>query len=345
MLKNVVGGRETYNKAINYYLKKHPYQNVDSHDLLIDFEEATGMQLDWFWDEWIYRGGEPSYLVDLNLQTGNTQLVIKQVQQLKATAGYQGGLYKMPVGIGVYYKDGTMQESTIMVEHETEIINIKDPSDRAVAYVLFDRGSEVLKTISFLKSFDMLREQSIHATRFLDRYDAVVAMRNLDLNQKRNVLIDVYQHERFFAIRAEIIAQLSKDDDRQSTNLLEAAVVDSNVNVRKAVLKYVSPQGDKMLKLFEGLLTDRSYDVIEGALAKLVELYPSNAKKYLSMTSAKDGTLGKNLKILRWLELSFLQTGNKKFATNLVNLTSNSYEFRTRINAMNALKRDASILK
>jgi aminopeptidase N len=38
-----------YNKAIKHYLEKHGYQNVDTHDLLIAFEETTGMQLDWFW--------------------------------------------------------------------------------------------------------------------------------------------------------------------------------------------------------------------------------------------------------------------------------------------------------
>ncbi len=49
MLKQVVGGREAYNKAIKYYLEKHPYHNVDTHDLLIAFEESTGMELNWFW--------------------------------------------------------------------------------------------------------------------------------------------------------------------------------------------------------------------------------------------------------------------------------------------------------
>ncbi len=63
MIKYVVGGRETYNKCIKHYLENHSYSNVDSKDLLIAFEEVTGMQLDWFWEEWVYKGGEPSYQV------------------------------------------------------------------------------------------------------------------------------------------------------------------------------------------------------------------------------------------------------------------------------------------
>ena len=57
MLKYVVGGREMYNKAIKYYLEKHQYQNVEANDLLLAFEESTGITLDWFWEEWYYRGG------------------------------------------------------------------------------------------------------------------------------------------------------------------------------------------------------------------------------------------------------------------------------------------------
>jgi aminopeptidase N len=63
MLKYVCGGRDAYNKAIKAYLEKHKYENVDSHDLLISFEETLGLSLDWFWEEWVLRGGEPDYRV------------------------------------------------------------------------------------------------------------------------------------------------------------------------------------------------------------------------------------------------------------------------------------------
>ena len=63
MLKYVVG-REQFNAAITYYLEKHAYSNVDSDDLLTAFHDKLGLSLDWFWEEWMYKGDEPHYLVD-----------------------------------------------------------------------------------------------------------------------------------------------------------------------------------------------------------------------------------------------------------------------------------------
>jgi hypothetical protein len=42
---------------------------------------------------------------------------------------------------------------------------------------------------------------------------------------------------------------------------------------------------------------------------------------------------------VRWLELAYMAYGKKTYADELVSLTANSYEFRTRVNAMAALRR------
>lgn len=89
MLKYVVGGREVYNKCINHYLKSHPYSSVDSHDLLIAFEDITGMQLDWFFEEWIYKGGEPKYNVSFREDAGDVIFSVKQTQELSEVPGFR----------------------------------------------------------------------------------------------------------------------------------------------------------------------------------------------------------------------------------------------------------------
>src|SRR6185369_2617030 len=78
MLKYVSGGREAYNKSIKHYLETHPYANVDSEDLLIAFEETLGLSLDWYWDQWIYRGGVPDYRISYNESEGSTQINVLQ---------------------------------------------------------------------------------------------------------------------------------------------------------------------------------------------------------------------------------------------------------------------------
>ena len=338
MLKYVLGSRELYNKAIKAYLEKHAYQNVDSHDLLISFEETTGLQLDWFWDEWIYRGGEPDYTVDLSIAGTNAQLVIRQTQALTDYVGYKNGLYKMPVWIQVFYTDGTSAKKQYWIQQQTEIINLPSENNKTIDFVLFDPNNEILKSVTFKKTVSALRAQAIKAPAMLDRYDAVVGLKNVAVDQKRDVLIKEYYTELFYPIRTEVIAQLANDQDPKSIVLFRDALADHDPFVRKAALKFLDPLSNNLLPAFEKLLTDSSYEIGENALQKLVFVNPSKTENYLLQTKNVEGNLGKNV-LVRWLETAYHASGKKEYAAKLVELTSPSFEFRTRANAMYALKR------
>lgn len=338
MLKYIVGGREVYNKAIKYYLEKHPYQNVDSHDLLIAFEETTGMELEWFWDEWIYRGGEPSFKISFSEAENNAEIIIKQTQQISDVTGYQYGLYKMPAWIEIHYTDETTDKKLVNIEQQTEIIKMKIAGGKKKDFVLFDPGNEILKSVSFNKPFAMLQSQAIKSSSILDRYDAIAAMKNINVDIKRETLINVFNKEKYFPLRTEIVSQLANDSSEKSIVLIKSALADKDAAVRKAALRYASPLSHRLLPAFENLLSDSSYDIIENALLKLTTLNPSKTKFYLAKTKGVEGIVGKST-LIKWLEISYNSTGKKQYADELVNLTSGSYEFRTRGNAMAALKR------
>ncbi len=337
MLKYVVGGREIYNKAIKHYLQKHAYQNVDSHDLQIAFEETTGMSLQWFWDQWILRGGEPAYSVSFNEKGSQREMVIQQTQGLTSVTGYQDGLYKMPIWIAVYYSDGTSDKKQYWIQKQTEIISLPENSKK-IDFVLFDPGNEILKTVTFVKPLSSLQSQALKAPAMLDRYDAVVALRSYTSDQKLDVLIKAYTTEKLFPVKAEVVTQLSNDPNPRSLSLLKDALINKDAAVRKAVLRNVNPVTSGLLPEFEKLLSDSSYEIVEIALTKLAALNFEKAEKYLSITKGIEGNLGKNV-LVRWLEIAYQTTSKKEYAEQLVSLTSHSYEFRTRGNAMAALRR------
>ena len=203
---------------------------------------------------------------------------------------------------------------------------------------MFDAGNEVLKSVSFKKPFAMLQAQSLKATNVLDRYDAVAAMKSIPLETKRDVLIKAFYNEKFFAVRTEVIAQLANDTNEKTLQLLKDALNDKDAAVRKAVLKNVNPITSNLLPEFEKLLTDSSYEIIESVLQKLSSLNTAKTAAYLSITKNIEGNLGKNV-LIRWLEIAYQSTNKKQWANQLVEFTSGSYEFRTRANAMAALKR------
>jgi len=345
MLKYVVGGREMYNKAMKYYLEKHKYQNVEARDLLIAFEESTGMSLDWFWEEWYFKGGLPSYSISYSEQNGATQFTVSQTQELtditglSAADGRVAGLYKMPIWFEVHYTDGTLDKKQAWIEKQTENVNIPNPSAKKIDFVLFDPDNQVLKSAAtFHKPFEMLKAQAMKADNLLDRLDAVEAMKATDINTKRNTLIDVYNKESFQAVKAAVVAQLISDSNSQSRNIIRSAIHNKDVAVRKSALSNAKTIPAELLPDYETLLSDSSYDAIVSTLDLLNKNNPAKLPQYLASTKGVIGTIGRNVEI-KWLELSAASTNDKQYTDKLVAYTSNSYEFRTRGNAMDALMR------
>lgn len=373
MLKNVLGGREVYNKVIKYYLEKHPYGNVDTEDLLVACHEVTGLQLDWFFEEWLYKGGEPSYFITFEnvLENPNDknaahfgEFCIRQIQEISELTGLpssnqtmtnsvnqdefvqasrsrysQAGLFKMPVVLEVYFTDGTSESRKVVVHETNEKFRFRIPEGKKVDYVLFDPNNEVMKAVNFQKSFEMLKAQAVKAKYMLDRYDAVTAMASIDIERKRDFLVELYSHPTaagFYAIRMEIIKQLSQDNNRKSIEVLRKGLADKDLNVRRTVMENFKLLPEELLADVEKLLKDPSYDIITKALDYLTFSNPEKIGFYLEQTKDVEGMPGRNVKI-KWLELSSLM--NPKYVDQLVSFCSNAFEFRTRVNAMISLKK------
>lgn len=75
-------GDTAFWKAINLYLNRHKFDNVESTDLQKAMEDASGRNLDWFFSQWVYSGGHPKLdvreIYDRNTRT--LRLVIRQIQ-------------------------------------------------------------------------------------------------------------------------------------------------------------------------------------------------------------------------------------------------------------------------
>jgi aminopeptidase N len=341
MLKYVAGGREIYNRAIKNYLDKHAYSNVVSEDLLSSFQETTGMSLTWFWDEWIYRGGEPSYSVsveELNSGKAFTRFNVEQVQPISDVSG----LFKMPIWFEVHYTDGTMDRVQKWISEKKQEVDIPNSGGKAISYVLFDPNNEILKKVNFNKPLEWLKNQAATAPNMLDRYDALVALRNVPMEDKRKTLVNVYVSETFQATKGEIVAQMINDTldiVRKSSSVVRAAINDKDVLMHKAVINNTTIIRPEMLADYEKLLSSPSYEVVMNTLEKLCTQYPQNTDRYLGMTKGVIGTAGRNVEI-KWLEISARNNAmDPSTLSQLVAYTNMAYEFRTRVNAAQALRR------
>ena len=182
----------------------------------------------------------------------------------------------------------------------------------------------------------MLKAQALKAPNMIDRYDAVLALRSTDLELKQNLLIDVFNNEKFHGIKSEVVYQLVNEKDSKSLELITKAINDKDAQVRKAVITHVKNIPAALLAEYEKLLADASYETITLALEKLNIQYPANTSNYLEKTKGVEGTRGRNV-MVKWLEFS--SKTDKAALDKLVAFSSNSYEFMTRQNAFASLKK------
>ncbi|MEQ8324516.1 MAG: M1 family metallopeptidase [Vicingaceae bacterium] len=336
MLRDVAG-EENYKRSIEYYLKKHAYSNVDSRDLLIAFHERSGLSLDWFWEEWIYKGGEPTYKVAFETSHRESdhygRFIVEQVQEINELTG----LFKMPIDFEVHFEDGSKVADRLWVKNQYHIFDFELPQGKNISYVLFDAGSKVLKSVEFIKPFDMLIHQSTKAEGMLDRYDAVVGLATTPVLIKRTTLRSIFKSNEFHAIRIEALKQLMADPE--SNDLLPIALRDADPEVRIAAIgltPFITPE---LLDDYEALLLDSSYQVIELAFRKLTNQYEGREEvnNFLELTRGIEGNNERNV-LITWLQTDYYQNKTVESLERLVDFVSPSFEFRTRVKAAQTLK-------
>ncbi len=332
-------GEEEMRHVINYYLKNHAYKNVETNDLYQAFQDTLGLSPDWFFDEWLYRGGYPNYEVSYkdvnNTNARETQISVAQTQYTDALTK----LFKMPVVFEVHYSDGSMDTRREWIEKQAQTVVIPNTSGKKIAYVLFDPASHIIKKVTFKKNFDELKEQALTAPNMIDRYDAVVALKTdpTTMQTKRDLLIQVYNKEKYEAIKSEIVAQLSSDDSPESRAVIRRAIKDPTLGVRFAAINAYRFIPADLKTDFEVLLNDSSYNMIATSLEKLSESFPASMPSYLETTKPITDDPHKRVHI-KWLELAAPSNGQLSYP-ELVGYVSGSYEFMTRQNAMGALQR------
>jgi len=337
MLSYVLGD-EQWKRALNYYLNKNAYSNVETNDLVAAIKDKLGLNLEWFFDEWLYRGGEPHYRIhyeDLSYNDGtkSTEIAIEQIHQSDETVRW----FKMPIVIEVHYTDGTFDSIKEMIESQFEVVKIPNTGKKKIAFVLFDPNSNILKQVTFKKTIEELSYQIENAKHYLDRYDAVVALRDTDINKKRNILLGAIKRETHYGIINEIVNQIIDDSNQNSVEALKEQMNSSKSSTRDLILRSLKKIDPSWKNIYFKALRDSSYDVEKTALDRLYNTFPSETSTFLEVTKSDYGM--NNVLKIKWLEISVMANINREVSVDMLRaFASPQYEFRTRTNAFNALK-------
>ena len=104
MLRQVLG-TSTWQEGVRVYADRHRYGTATTPDLISAFEDVSGADLDWFFDQWVYQAGYPEFKYTHGGypagEGGYTMTIaFRQVQQ-------NAPIFRMPLEVGVTTAAGT----------------------------------------------------------------------------------------------------------------------------------------------------------------------------------------------------------------------------------------------
>lgn len=350
MLREVCG-RANYNKAIRRYLRSFGFKNVDSHDLLNSFHDELGLELDWFWNQWVYKGGEPHFHVVTETVFNaagkpEARFIIKQEQEV----GELSSVFQMPINLAVYLKDGRIIRSQQWIKTKEATLTVSLPEGAEVDFMVADENRQILSKRRFEASKDALKSMALKANGLLDRYAALEYMREWPLEDKKAILMQVLAKKgEFHALKAEALRQLnpSFNTNNEVQLAFKEALKSTDIEVQKSALQMLlnvqsSSALTSLLPEIRALLNQpkASYQLLEHALTLGCRLQPDRVAEWLKAAPQLPGNRGKNLEICRLeLQALYLPEQAEKALNQLEEYSSGRYEFITQTQAWAALSR------
>lgn len=294
MLRFVLGD-ELFWKAINHYITKYQYRAAETNDLKECIEEATGQNLYWFFDEWLYKAGHPVFDVSCtwNDTTHSEAVHVKQVQQTDSLTG----IFRMPVSIELTTPAGATTHRVLLWTADTTFTL---PSAERPTMVIFDRGNWLLKELHFSKTIDAWSYQASHAGSPIDRIRAIAAlMEEGDSVAVVPILAPIALNDTSHAVRREAVSALTEHRYADSTTLamvesvMLAAARDPNSSVRsEGVAGLRRLRGERVIAAVRNAFNDSSYAVMGSALEAIARVDSAHAVAtllpYLSVPSRRN---------------------------------------------------------
>jgi len=199
-------GEDAFYAGLKHYLEANRGKNVTTSDLSKAIEEATHKNVDEFFQQWIYGAGAPKFTVCYTCDETKKQvtLTVKQTQKREARVG----LFQVPVDVEVTTASGP-KLYPIHVTQESEVFTF--PADSVPQMVLFDKGTQILKSVQFKKEKKELLYQLKNAGEVADRADAAEALgRMKDDEQATAALGDALRNDKSTGVRRTVAAALGE---------------------------------------------------------------------------------------------------------------------------------------
>jgi aminopeptidase N len=312
MIRNYLG-ELNFRKSLKAYLTQYQHKSADTLDLLRIFEEVSGIEMHFFFDQWIYREGHPDLHIDFTLQPfdpmaeGNPtkNLTIKIRQGSDNPSSVEHTLYhRFQLEIKITLLEGTEKKRHMLhlmdVNGYTSESNVNIDSKCSIDSISIDPNFKVLKNIKSIKILNetedfqlkrLLFNQMKNGETIIERINAIRFLKNLFSEHVITTLQNRITEDTFYGVSIEaanIIGSFHDKNNYEKSDSSYQALI--SILRNKASFDSLRPEIKKAIIKNIGLF-ERSESI------KLLENYVQTSNTdSLFVRSAAATALGKSCK-------------------------------------------------
>lgn len=271
MLRNLVGD-EAFFESLKLYLHQNEYKSVEIHNLRLAFEEVTGQDLNWFFNQWFMGKGHPQ--LDITYSYDSAQAVqYVHVAQNQNTSEW--GMFKFPVAIDVYV-NGSVTRYDVMVDSLEQTFQFKVSQQPDL--VNFD--AEKILVCEKEDHHTLSEWQTLFAQgkNFMDQKEALVYAIKSTENEEatKQLILDAMlsKHSEIRVIAVDSYDKFNPTSDLKLKDMLISALKNDESSMVRSSAAYALYDNytwaDNMDKLFQSQLdADSSFMVKAGCISGL----------------------------------------------------------------------------
>ncbi|OYD91129.1 aminopeptidase [Nostoc sp. 'Peltigera membranacea cyanobiont' 210A] len=285
-------GDELFWQAIQTFVQDNAHKTVETVDLLRAIEKATGRNLLFLFDQYVYRGGHPDFKVGYSWD-GDANLAKITVTQTQADEGKNGSKdlfdLKIPIGFG-YTQQEEVRSEELGVKNNSKLITPNSqlktftvrvnereqsfyfPLENKPQFISFDVGNNYLKTVTLEYPIAELKVQLEFDPDPISRSYAAAALAKKGGLEAIIALSASLKNDPLWGVRVEVAKQLAQINLDQAFDGLIPGLKDKNAYVRRAVVEALTQfKTAESYKVVRGLVQkgDASY-YVEAAAARVI---------------------------------------------------------------------------
>lgn len=299
-------GNKAFFDALHVYLTQNALHSAEAQQLRLAFEQVTGKDWNWFFNQWYYKGGHPKLKVtyDYSDAAGQVKVTVSQ-QQDDST-----GLYRLPLKVAVIAGTTVQEQDWDITQKQQQFVYNYVNGQRPL--VIPDAAHWMPGELEDVKTAALWKAQYQYSNDHISKRLALEACSNFKNNDTADEVLwlalkDTDPFLRNMAVMARTYKGNKPVPEAWMKTLGQMAASDPDSKARASALKALGDRADATYTTtYELAVQEPSYKVAAFGLYALNEvnhkraveavrelikqkMYPSELLNYCGMVLAQEG--------------------------------------------------------